>query len=163
MCLTYTPLNSDLDHRVDVDDAHTRAASTLDPAPCAAIIDLPAEIDDRHLALIRASKIFSAGELKTPPQTTMQKHLQVASEIFSAGALGPDGGGDLETPPQTDTMQTCRPLRKRATCGRVLKDFFRFFCFAIPPFSDPTTCCSLLKAVLLLQSGIYCCFLEQII
>ena len=35
---------------------HTRAASTLDPAPCVAIIDLPAEIDDRQLAPIQGDK-----------------------------------------------------------------------------------------------------------
>ena len=57
VCLTYTPLNSDLDHRVDVDDAGGRQPhSTLDPAPCVAIIDLPAEIDDRQLALIQGDK-----------------------------------------------------------------------------------------------------------
>ena len=107
---------------MDVDDAHTRAASTLDPAPCAAIIDLPAEIDDRQLALIRASKIFSAGDLKTPPQTTMQKHLQVASEIFSAGALGSDGGGDLETPPQTTKQKNGQVASEIFSAGALGSD-----------------------------------------
>ena len=52
----------------------------------------------------------------------MQKHLQVASEIFSAGALGPDGGGDLETPPQTTKQKNGQVASEIFSAGALGSD-----------------------------------------
>ena len=55
-------------------------------------------------------------------QTTMQKNPEQASKIFSAGALGPDGGGDLETTPQTTKQKNPEQASKIFSAGALRSD-----------------------------------------